>query len=147
KQSPASAVQPGLAKTAFGYSANDVMNQLGRPGAPAPSVPQYQPPTSTAPYGQRPQPPSQPPPYGQGPYQQGGHAPPSNPHAATVAMAPGGSPQPLAYAATQPAPYQQQGYQPNAGAYQVPYQQPSGMGINAPNPHTPPPLAPMGQPY
>jgi hypothetical protein len=125
------------------------MNQLGRQGAPQ-ATPQYQPPTSTSPYGQRPQPASQPPPYGQqpqynqGPY-QGGLAPQSNPHAATVALSPGGGPAPLPYATTQPAPYQP----PQAGAYQVPYQQPAGMGINAPNPHTPPPLAPMPaqQPY
>jgi hypothetical protein len=161
KQAPAPAVQPGLAKTAFGYSANEVMNQLGRPGAPPQAAPQYQPPASTSPYSQRNQPASQPPPYGQpqqpynqGPQQggypqQGGLAPQSNPHAATIAIAPGGGPAPLQYAQTQPAPYQQQQqpYQPNAGAYQVPYQQPSGMGINAPNPHTPPPLGPMsGQP-
>jgi hypothetical protein len=151
KQPPAPAVQPGLAKTAFGYSANEVMNQLGRQGGPPQqqAAPQYQPPTSTAPYSQRNQPASQPPPYGQpqqpqynqGPqgYQQGGLAPQSNPHAATVALAPGGGPAPMQYATTQPAPYA-----PQAGAYQVPYQQPSGgMGINAPNPHTPPPLAPM----
>jgi hypothetical protein len=31
KQAPAPAVQPGLAKTAFGYSANEVMQQLGNP--------------------------------------------------------------------------------------------------------------------
>src|SRR5438093_4437126 len=66
KQPPAPAVQAGLAKTAFGYSQNEVMNQLGRPGSPN-AAPQYQPPQSTAPYGQRPNPPSQPPPYQQPP--------------------------------------------------------------------------------
>lgn len=50
KQAPAPAVQPGLAKTAFGYSANEVMQQLGN-----------QPPPAAPP--QRAQPPSQPPPY------------------------------------------------------------------------------------
>jgi hypothetical protein len=48
----------------------------------------------------------------------------------------------MQYAQTQPSPYvppQQQGYQQQP--YQQPYQQP-GMGINAPNPHTPPPLQP-----
>lgn len=152
KQSPGSAVQPGVAKTAFGYSQNEVMNQLGRPNQSA--APTYTPPSSTAPYGQRPQSPSQAPPYQQQPYQQGpyqGPPVPSNPHAATVALAPGGGqlppqqlqPTPMALASTLPAPY----YPPpgNQNPYQQgPYQ--GGMGINAPMEHTPPHFAPQGGP-
>src|ERR1041385_1528255 len=105
KQAAAPAVQPGLAKTAFGYSANEVMQQLGNPQQG------YQQPPQQQGY-QRPQGGSQPPPVGGG-YQppgygqQGGMAPPgSNAHAATVMVGPGGGP-PAAPAYTPPvaAPY------------------------------------------
>ncbi|HEX7837041.1 MAG TPA: hypothetical protein VF469_06230 [Kofleriaceae bacterium] len=48
KQPPAPAVQQGLGKTAFGYSANDILEQVkqGRPPRPAPA---QQPPLATAP--------------------------------------------------------------------------------------------------
>jgi len=164
KQAPTSAVQGGMAKTAFGYSQNDVMNQLGRPNQSA--APTYTPAASTAPYGQRPQSPSQSPPYQQQPYQQQqpynqgpyqGGVVPSTPHAATVAMQPGGAPYPqqqqppqqqmqptpMALASTLPAPY----YPPpgNPNPYAPPGYQ-GGMGINAPMDHTPPPLSPHGGP-
>jgi hypothetical protein len=140
KQPLAPAVQPGLAKTAFGYSANEVMDQLGRPVAP----PAYQPPPSTAPYGQPQRPgPSQPPPY----QQQPGYAPPQAP---TVMLPnnqqhrPGPSqPPPYGQPYAQPAPYQQPypqpGYQPPSGAGPMS----GGMGINAPHAHTPLPIAPL----
>ena len=160
KQAPASAVQPGMAKTAFGYSQNEVLDQLGRSGAsPHANAPTYTPPASTSPYGQRPQTPSQPPaygqPYNQGPYQGGMPPVQSSPSAKTVAIAPGGGlppapapapapvPPPLALASTLPAPY----YPPagNSNPYsQGPYQ--GGMGINAPMEHTPPQYAPQGGP-
>jgi hypothetical protein len=103
KQAPAPAVQPGLAKTAFGYSANEVMQQLGnQPGHP------YQPPQQQAYQAPRPQGGSQPPPMQQpyppaGGYPPGGLAPASSAHAATMMVAPGGGPPPAA-AYTPPVP-------------------------------------------
>src|SRR5258706_9266722 len=69
KQPPAPAVQPGLAKTAFGYS-NEMMEQLKQSGGQAPT-----------PYQQRPQPPSSPPysPPQQGYGQPQGYPPPPPP--------------------------------------------------------------------
>jgi hypothetical protein len=48
KQPPAPAVQQGLARTAFGYSANDVLEQA-RQGRSQPPGPAYNPPPRTAP--------------------------------------------------------------------------------------------------
>lgn len=99
KQPPAPAVQQGLGKTAFGYSANDILEQVkqGRPQRPAPG--QQPPPLATAPTMAqaplsmpRPQPPSAPtpmapaspsaPPYAAGP--QGGFIPQSSANAKTM---------------------------------------------------------------
>jgi hypothetical protein len=68
KQPPAPAVQQGLAKTAFGYSANEMLDQIRQQGAPqARNAPQ--PPARAVPTPQ-PQPPQPPPPpgYNQPPY-------------------------------------------------------------------------------
>lgn len=115
KQAAAPAVQPGLAKTAFGYSANEVMAQLGNPGtqpAPQPS----------------PQPASPQPPYGQ---QQSGLAPHAAANAATMMLDPGSPPQMnQGYgqpAAPAPAPaYGGGGYGQQPGGQQPYGQQPGG---------------------
>ncbi|HEY1554759.1 MAG TPA: hypothetical protein VGF94_07995 [Kofleriaceae bacterium] len=135
KQPPAPAVQPGTAKTAFGYSANEVMAQLGRPGA-QPAAPAYQPPP------QQPAPAYQPPPQQAQPQQPqfGGLAPAAPAQAATM-FAPGpGGPPPQQQAYQQPPAYQQaqSGAAPMSG----------GMGIHSPNQHTPQPLPPVqNSPY
>src|SRR5690242_11978630 len=85
-----------MAKTAFGYSANEVMDQLRGPGSPQPGA--YQPPSAPQ-YGQpnRAQPASQPPPYGYGqqppPPQYGGVAPNQVAQAPTMFAGPQGGPQ------------------------------------------------------
>ena len=169
KQPAAPAVQPGLAKTAFGYSPNEVLDQLRGPGSPPAQA--YPPPA------QRPGP-SQPPPSYGAPAQRGSvgdslseaqtvlapvnaagpgtyepapaPAPYQPPPAyaqktqfAPPAAAPYQPPAP-AYAAPAYAPPAAAPYQPPAPAYAPPAAAPSrGMGINAPNPHTPLPLEPM----
>ena len=158
KQPPAPAVPASaMAKTAFGYSANEVLDQLRGPGTPGPQQPAYPPPQQPAyqppqqqsyqppqPAYQPPRahPPSQPPPG----FQPLAPAAPANAKTIAVAPAPGPAPQPYqpppqqqaAYQQTMPAPYQQ----PQGGPYQGgPIG--GGMGINAPNPHTPPPFSPM----
>ena len=121
KQPPTPAVQPGLAKTAFGYS-NEMMEQLkgqqpaGGPGpyVPPPQnyAPPQQPPRSHSP-SQQPYPepprahsPSQQPPYG------GGLAPQSHASAATVFVQ-GGPPQ---LQQPQQQPYMPPGQPVNQGA-------------------------------
>jgi len=150
KQPPAPAVQPGMAKTAFGYSANEVMDQLGRPQQQPPQ-PQYQQPPQPQ-YQQPPQPQYQQPPQPQ----YGGLAPAANAQAATMfAPGPAQPPQPQYQQPPQPQ-YQQppMQYQQPPMQYQQPpmqYQQPQmgtgpmsgGMGINAPNQHTPLPIQPL----
>lgn len=140
------------AKTAFGYSANEVMQQLGRPGGgpagPAPSAaPVYQPQTNTAPYGAQV-------PHRSGPSQPPPMVPTSSPHAQTVAIiepnAPPPAPVPVrasvaAMAATvAPAPLPGRASAPAVGTGPMS----GGMGINAPNSYTPPalPVVPS-QPY
>ncbi|HTR50495.1 MAG TPA: hypothetical protein VMJ10_07275 [Kofleriaceae bacterium] len=132
KQPPAPAVQPGMAKTAFGYSANEVMDQLGRPQQQPYPPPQQPPPQQ--PY----QPPQQ---------QLGALAPAAHAQAATMfAPGPGQPPMPQ-------QPPMQQYQQPPMQQYQQPMQyappptgagpMSGGMGINAPNQHTPLPIAPL----
>jgi hypothetical protein len=137
KQPPAPAVQPGLAKTAFGYS-NEMMEHLKSQAPPSSGPGQYVPPPPP-PYQPPPQqrhPPSQPP-YG------GGLAPGANANAATMFVQggpPGASPQPpqnqAAFMQTAVSPPQHQPqYQPQ---YPQPVPQPmappmSGMGIQGPN--------------
>ena len=141
KQPPAPAVQPGLAKTAFGYS-NEMMEHL-KSQAPAsgpgpyvpPSPPAYQPPPPPPRH-----PPSQPP-YG------GGLAPSTNPNAATMFVQGGPPQQPqqnqAAFMQTAVSPPQ---HQPQ---YPQPVPQPmappmSGMGVQGPqyNAYAPQPIAP-----
>jgi uncharacterized membrane protein YqaE (UPF0057 family) len=152
KQAAAPAVQSSVAKTAFGYSANEVMQQLGNaatqvapsqqqaPYPQAPSQPQYQqPPQQQAP---RPNSPSQ-------GYPGGGLAPSAGAHAPTMMVqgpVPGYQP-----------PQQQGGF---AGGYQPPQQAPRphspsqpgygqqpGMGIHSPQVATPQPLPAVTPPY
>jgi len=141
KQPPAPAVQPGLAKTAFGYS-NEMMEQLKNAPAssgPGPYVPPqqaYAPPQQAyAP----PQPQQQQPPRSHSPSQQpyaGGLAPQSHANAATMFVQ-GGPP-----AAPPSQPYLPPGQPANAAFLQTavsPPQQPSPM---YPQP-VPQPMAPM----
>jgi hypothetical protein len=110
KQPPAPAVQPGPAKTAFGYSANEVMNEINRQRPPsnqppsnpanaatmfAPGPPPAQQPTYVPPQAPAYSPPAQPsypqPGYPQPGYQQPSYqqpVPTAAPHAATHAVAP-----------------------------------------------------------
>ena len=163
KQAAAPAVQSSVAKTAFGYSANEVMAQLGNQQPPAPAyqppraqpAPQ-QPPPQQQPYQPpRPQSPSQPPPnasYGQ----SSGLAPTAAAQAPTmfVQNGPGqGMTSPMPNNPAQP-PYQppQPAYQPPQPSYPQ-YPQPAagtgpmggGMGIHSPPQPTPAPL-PIAQP-
>jgi hypothetical protein len=149
KQPPAPAVQPGLAKTAFGYS-NEMMEQLknaqppsSSTGGPGPYVPPSPPPA----YPQQQQPPRQHSPSQQPPY-QGGLAPQSHANAATVFVQAGPplqqqpySPpqQPQTQAAfmqTAVAPPTQNPAYPQQQPYpQQPYPQPMnnpGMGVHGP---------------
>ncbi len=73
KQAPAPAVGPGVAKTAFGYSANEVMQQLGNPNAQQ----------AQQPYGA---------PRANNPSQPGYVTPSPQSNAATVMMPPGSGP-------------------------------------------------------
>jgi hypothetical protein len=153
KQPPAPAVQPGLAKTAFGYS-NEQLQQLKNQAPQAPSPGPYVPPAQSQAYNspqqqaynpppQRPHPPSNPP-YG------GGMAPSSPANAATVFVQggpPAHPPQQAAYMQTAVSP---QGPSP---VYPQPVPQPMappmyqpGMGVHGPqNPYAPIPQA--GSPY
>jgi len=150
KQPPAPAVQPGLAKTAFGYS-NEMMEQLKQSGGQAPAP--YQAPP-------RQNPPSQPPPsYGQPQPYQGGLSPSAPANAATMFVQ--GGPPPMqppqqqpAFQATQMAPPPPQmggGMQPMGGMPPPNYGQPppqmGGMGVHSPHQLTPQPLPQVAQPY
>ncbi len=174
KQAPAPAVSSGMAKTAFGYSANEVMQQLGNP--PQPAAP-YQPPA------QRPQPASQPPPAGARP-NPGSQPPPAGARPNPVTQPPpAGYPQSAANAATlyvpgggppaaqpqpgygQPAPgygsapapgygapagyggAPAPGYGAPAAGYSPPAAPAAGMGIHSPQGSTPAPLPAGPQPY
>jgi hypothetical protein len=159
KQPPAPAVAPGVAKTAFGYSANEVMAELNRPrpssqNASYPAQPPYasqpHPPSQPPPYASQPHPPSQPPPYASQPH------PPSQPppygnnaaHAATM-LASGPAPQyPMGSGGLAP----QNPMVPTAGpampthAIGGPAAAP-GMGIHSPQQITPQPLPTAPPPY
>jgi hypothetical protein len=151
KQAAAPAVQSSVAKTAFGYSANEVMQQLGNaatqvaPSQQSPSQPNYQQSPSQPNYQQ---PPQQQAPRPNSPsqgYPGGGLAPSAGAHAPTMMVqgpAPGYQP-PQQQGYQQPyQPPQQGGYQPPqpqggfAGGYQQPgaYQPPQPQ---APRPHSP----------
>ena len=136
KQPPAPAVQQGMAKTAFGYSANDVIDQMrqqqgapqGRPlpptaQAPAFGPPPYQPPMAPNAPALRPPPPAGPP---------GGFVPASPASAATM-FAPSGPPQ-----AQQPA------MQPQPPTYARPNAPAAMLPTLVPSP--PPPPLPRQQP-
>lgn len=128
KQAPAPAVQPsGVAKTAFGYSANEVMQQLGG------QQPPYSPPAAAP----RSHPASQP--------------PPAAPNAKTMFAPPTAAPAPQSYGSPQGygnamAPtLAQPGAAPGYGGYQP---APSaGMGIHSPQVSTPAPLPAVPSPY
>jgi hypothetical protein len=158
KQPPAPAVQPGLAKTAFGYS-NEMMEQLKQSGGQAPRPqPGSQPPPSYAPPQQQGYPPPQqqgypPPQQGYPPPQQQSFAPIAPSNAATVFVQ--GGPPPMQppqgnynmptarHPPSQPPPQGMGGYNP------VPVQQPQmgGMGVHSPQQFTPQPLPNVQQPY
>jgi hypothetical protein len=141
KQSVAPAA---TAKTAFGYSANEVLDQLRGPGSPAQKAPTtlpYGAPTQparhdapTLPGTQQPSYPQPPPPYGPPTVQGGPATAPALPAAAPHAQPQGAAPLPIQNT-YQPPPYQPPptGTGPMSG----------GMGINAPRPHTPLPIAPL----
>ncbi|MEO6777704.1 MAG: hypothetical protein ABI467_32560 [Kofleriaceae bacterium] len=158
KQPPAPAVQPGLAKTAFGYS-NEMMEQLKKQAPPSSGPGPYVPPAPQPAYqpAQQPaqprHPPSQPP-YG------GGLAPSSAANAATMFVQggpPGASPQPpqqqpqaaFMPTAVSPPPPQQYPQPPYQPQYPQPVPQPmappmSGMGVQGPqNAYAPQPIAPV----
>jgi hypothetical protein len=150
KQAPAPAVQPSaVAKTAFGYSANEVMAQLG--GQQPPQQPSYQQPAPAP----RAHPGSQPPPVGY----QGGPPPQAAANAATIMVPSGGMPPPAqnypAPAQHNPPPQQygnpgygaqNQAYASAPTAYAPPQASP-GMGIHSPQQSTPAPLPTVPQPY
>jgi hypothetical protein len=159
KQAPAPAVPASnVAKTAFGYSANEVMQQLGRDQPPQ-QQPSYQPPPPP-----RAHPGSQPPP---GHPQQGGPTPQAAANAATMFVPGGGSPPQQQYNPPQQQPYnppqqhnpsQQYGNpQPGFGAPSPGYPQAppayapppasGGMGIHSPQQSTPAPLPTVPSPY
>ena len=143
KQAPVPAVPAsGVAKTAFGYSANDVMQHLGNQPPPQPS---YQQPS-------RPNPGSQPPP-------GGGYSAPQQAAANAATMFVPGGGQPPAPSYTPPAPAPQYGSSPSpgygggyggspgyggGGGYAPPG---GGMGIHSPQQATPAPLPAVPQPY
>ncbi len=172
KQAPAPAVQPGLAKTSFGYSQNEVMQQLGnrapqQGGYQPPQQPSYQQPPQEQP---RPHSPSQPQPFGanagnaatmmappgSGPQGFTPHAPASNAFAQTAPAPAYNPPAGGGYSAPQGG-YggaQQGGYggAPQGGyggaGYQQPYTGAGGMGIHSPPQPTPSPLpAAQAPPY
>ena len=163
KQPPAPAVQPGVAKTAFGYSANEVMAELNRPrsGSQNPQQPQpyANPPSQQPPYAANPHPPSQPPPYANPhppsqppPYAANphppSHPPPISPNAATM-FAPGSAPQyPVGSGGMPP----QNPMVPTAGPAMPTHAiggpaAPPGMGIHSPQQITPQPLPTAPPPY
>ncbi len=121
KQPPVPAVQPGLAKTAFGYSASELIDQ-GKAAAPA-----YPPP--------RPQPGSHPPPHMQATIAERSYSPP--------AAGSGLAQNPAASAATVFAPPQPAPYAPSQPQQPPPYTPPSpsgGMGVQSARQITPQPL-------
>jgi hypothetical protein len=139
KQAPAPAVQPsGVAKTAFGYSANEVMQQLGNQQPPS-----YSPPAAAP----RPHPGSQPPPYGA--------PPPAAANAKTMFAPPSAAPAPQqgygapqGYGANAMAPtLAQPGAAPGYGGGGYPQPGAAGMGIHSPQVSTPAPLPTVPSPY
>ncbi len=161
KQPPAPAVQQGMAKTAFGYSANDVIDQMrqqgapqGRPVPPAASAPANNPPPrpvppATAPtaQGPRPMPPTPPPPLNAPSYPAaappGNFVPASPATAATLyAPSPSGPPQ-MSPQAQQPTLQQAPAYaRPNPPAAMLPTLVPS---VPHTQPHAAPPPPPQPQ--
>lgn len=146
KQAAAPAVSPGLAKTAFGYSANEVMQQLGNqvPGA-APASQPYQPPPQQQPY----QPPRSQPASQQPPMAGYGQVATADAQAKTMFVQ-GGPPGAQPQAPYQPPQqqYQQPAYQQPTLPFQQGYGAPpqgsqpmgGGMGIHSPPQPTPAPL-------
>jgi len=137
KQPPAPAVQQGMAKTAFGYSANEVMDQLNRPRSGSQNPPMQQPP-------------AQQPTMVQQPYQ------PNAANAATM-FAPGPPQQPPQQGYQQPYPPMGSGgmppqqmvptAQPQGATHAVGTAPSAGMGIHSPQQITPQPLPTAPPPY
>jgi hypothetical protein len=145
KQPPAPAVQPGVAKTAFGYSANEVMAELNRPRSGSQNPPHAanpHPASQPPPY--NPHPASQPPPYAANPHPPS-YPPPISPNAATM-FAPGPAPQyPMGSGGLPPQ-------SPTAGPAMPTHAiggpaSPPGMGIHSPQQITPQPLPTAPPPY
>lgn len=160
KQAPVPAVQPGVAKTAFGYSANDVIDAVKQQQRPGPSQPPM-----AAPRANNPSQPNYPAPMPSGGSQPNYPAPAPSPQqvaaSAATMFVPGGGVQPPV--SSGPAPIQ--AYQPpvHQQATQVPQppvhqqatqvpQSPSsggmgggGMGMAAPRPVQP--MASVSPPY
>jgi hypothetical protein len=124
-------VQPGPAKTAFGYSANEVMDQLNRPRSGSQNPPMQQPPMQQPPMQQPPQAPAMQPTMVQQPYAQ----PPNVANAATM-FAPGPPPQQMVPMAS-----------PHAATHAVGTAPSAGMGIHSPQQLTPQPLPTAPPPY
>jgi hypothetical protein len=161
KQPPTPAVQPGLAKTAFGYS-NEMMEQLknapapsGGPGPYVPPPPQYAPQQQYAPPQQQQQPPRSHSP-SQQPY-AGGLAPQSHANAATVFVQGGPPAQPQQQYAPPGQPVNQAAFMQTAVSpqQQSPYPQPvpqpmapmnPGMGVHGPSNYAGP-IPAAGMPY
>ena len=140
KQAPAPAVQPGLAKTAFGYSP-EMMEQLKQSGGQAPRTSGgSQPP----PYQQPPQ--AYQPPPAQG-YAQGGLAPATHANAATVFVPGGGPPPAMLPTQQQPQPMPPVGAFAQTAPANPPVQPMGGMGVHSPNQMTPQALPQAPQPY
>ena len=172
KQPPAPAVQPGLAKTAFGYSANEVLDRHGRPipsqappagnpfprNAPAPGSPMPAPsgyaPTVMNPPPQpaRPAPPSVPPPFAQPAFVQ--PYPPAAPPAPYVPASAANAKTMFVQAQQIPAPsmpapaYLQPNPQSVAQTYVPPPAQPMPVAVPVPmrSPHAPMMAIPAAQP-
>jgi len=153
KQPPAPAVQQSMAKTAFGYSANEVLDQLkqqggvpGRPLPPATQTPAYNPPP----------PPPRPVPLGMAPTAQAPRPMPPAPSAPNAPAYPPAAPPPGSFvpaspanAATMYAP-SPQAQQPTLQPPQPSYARPSPAAmlptLVPTQPHTAPPPPPQSPP-
>ena len=151
KQPPAPAVQQGMAKTAFGYSANEVMDQLNRPRSASQNPPV-----------QQPQQPAQQATLLQPPYPQPGYPAPrglAQPNVANAAtmFAPGPPPQQPQQGYQQPYPPMGSGgmppqpmvptASPHAATHAVGTAPSAGMGTHSPQQSTPQPLPTAPPPY
>lgn len=132
KQAPAPAVQQGLAKTAFGYSANDMLDHIRQQGVPQPRGAPQAPPARAVPtpQPQQPQPPP-PPAYNPPPY--------NPPRQAPMQPMPQPPPQPIAQPQVPPPRFPSPG--PQSGPHGGPY---AGGPQGGPFPPGPPAGGPQG---